>query len=132
MQHNMSYHTFNTHEHIKALTKAGMQEEQAEVIIKSLLESRDYDFSKLATKEQLGLVEEKLGLVEEKLGSKIDALRSEFKNELKVEVAELKAEIAGVKAGIEASHNSILRWMIPLLFTIIGMVAAAIFKMLGH
>ena len=44
---------FDTHKHIKALTNSGFKEEQAELIIRSLLESRESDLSKLATNESL-------------------------------------------------------------------------------
>ena len=52
--------TFDTHKYIKELTKSGFKEAQAEVLVKSLLESREYDFSTLATREQLTALEEKL------------------------------------------------------------------------
>jgi hypothetical protein len=92
----MSYRVFNTHEYIKALMKVGVKEKQAEVIVKGLLESREYDFAKLATKEQL------------------DSIR----NELKVDIA--------------TSHANILKLVIPLFLTIIGMVATILFKVLSH
>lgn len=38
---------------------------------------------------------------------------------------ELKAEIA-------TSQTNILKWMIPLFFTVIAMVATVMFKMFGH
>lgn len=44
---------FDTYTHINELKKAGFNEEQAAVIIKSLMESRETDTSHLATKEQL-------------------------------------------------------------------------------
>ncbi len=46
-------HSFDTHAHVKALIKAGLEEPQAEAIIKTIVNSREYDFSKLATKEEL-------------------------------------------------------------------------------
>src|SRR2546423_14509787 len=53
----MHSHTFDTHEYIKELIKAGLKEKQAEVIVKGFLQSRDYDFSRLATKEQVTVIE---------------------------------------------------------------------------
>jgi hypothetical protein len=103
MHQAMSYHIFNTHEYIKALIKTSMKEKQAEILVKGLLESREYDFSRLATKDELMAT----------------------KQELKAELAELKAEVSGIKVDI-------LKWMIPLLFTVIAMVATVMFKMLGH
>jgi len=110
MHQAMSYHIFNTHEYIKALIKTGMKEKQAEVVVKGLLESREYDFSRLATKDEL-------------LATKQE-LKAEFAG-LKAELTELKAEVSGIKVDI-------LKWMIPLLFTVIAMVATVMFKMLGH
>ena len=45
--------SFDTYTHINELKKAGFKEEQAAVIIKSLVDSRDNDISHLATKEQI-------------------------------------------------------------------------------
>jgi hypothetical protein len=44
---------FDTYTHINELKKAGFNENQAAVIIKSLMDSRETDTSHLATKEQL-------------------------------------------------------------------------------
>ena len=44
---------FDTYIHINELKKAGFNEEQAAVIIKSLVDSRETDTSHLATREQL-------------------------------------------------------------------------------
>lgn len=81
--------TFDTHQHIKDLVKSGFKEKQAEGIVKSLVASRDFDFSKLATKEQLELVEARI-------------------------------------------ERNILKWMIPMLLTIIGMVASIMVKVFSH
>ena len=52
--------TFDTHKYIKELTATGFDERWAEVIIKSILEGKDYNLSNLATKEQLIKTEVKL------------------------------------------------------------------------
>lgn len=57
-------HTFDTHKHIKELQATGFDERQAEVIVKSLFESRDYDVSKLATKEQVFVLEKDVKSIE--------------------------------------------------------------------
>lgn len=56
----MHYKTFDTHKHIKSLQETGFNEKQAEKLVKSLLESRDFNISILATREQLTKVEAKL------------------------------------------------------------------------
>ena len=53
----MEVKAFDTHKYIKELQSSGFDENQAEVIVKSLLESREYDFSKLATREQVSNLE---------------------------------------------------------------------------
>lgn len=52
--------TFDTHKFIKEFQKAGFKEEQAETIVKILVETRNFDLDKLATKDQLQNVEERL------------------------------------------------------------------------
>ena len=51
---------FDTHKSIKLLISQGVKESQAESIVEVVSQSREYDMSQLATKEQLNLVEEKL------------------------------------------------------------------------
>lgn len=60
-------HTFNTHKHIKVLQAIGFDKRQAEVIVKSLFESRDYGISKLSTKEQFFILEKDLKSIEKDL-----------------------------------------------------------------
>jgi peptidoglycan hydrolase CwlO-like protein len=76
MNQTTSYHIFNTHEYIKSLIKAGMTEELSEVIVRGLIESREYDFSKLATKEKL----------------EIDDLKEQV-NDLKEQINDLKKQM---------------------------------------
>jgi len=73
MHQAMSYHIFNTHEYIKALIKTGMKEKQAEILVKGLLESREYDFSRLATKDELLATKQELKA--EISGIKVDILK---------------------------------------------------------
>lgn len=44
----MHFVSFDTHKHIKELQACGFDEKQAEVLVRSLLEARDYDLRKLA------------------------------------------------------------------------------------
>ncbi len=62
-------HTFDTHKYVKELQATGFDEHQAEVIVKSLLESRDYDASKLATKEQVFVLEKDVKALEKDVKS---------------------------------------------------------------
>ena len=49
----MNYKPFDTHKYIKSLQETGFNEQQAEILVKSLLESKDFDLSFLATREQI-------------------------------------------------------------------------------
>ena len=106
--------TFDTHKYIKELTASGFDEKQAEVIIKSILEGRDYDVSNLATKEQLTKVEARLEkqivATKEQLiktDNKLNILDSKIENTKQ----ELKAEIA---LRISESQNKIVMYMLSL------------------
>jgi hypothetical protein len=66
-------HTFDTHEYIKSFKQTGMKEVQAEAIVKAIKESRDFDFSRLATKDQIKLLQSDIKTVEERLRGEIKA-----------------------------------------------------------
>jgi hypothetical protein len=68
MRTEMHSHTFDTHEYIKELIKVGIKEPQAEAIVKGILKSRDHDFSKLATKEQVAIIEHALAVIQKDMG----------------------------------------------------------------
>lgn len=115
--------TFDTHKHIKELTNSGLKEAQAEAIVQSLVDSREYDFSKLATKEQLKAVEERLM-------NKVDSIQTELtKFATKEQLATLEEKLTG---RINAIEGNILKWIIPLFFTTWVMIAGLIMKLLSH
>ncbi len=134
-------HAFDTHKYIKELQGTGFKESQAEVIVKSLLESREYNFSKLATREQVAFLESSMNArfeavgkeiiaVEERLDSKINTVKNELKaveERLDFKINTIKNEL---KADIANSQLNILKWMIPFFVTIIGMIAGLIIKLL--
>lgn len=133
-------HTFDTHKHIKELQATGFDEHQAEVIVKSLFESRDYDVSKLATKEQVFVLEKDVKSIEKDVKSLRVEMREGFqwiykemknfatKDELQMLRTELRTEMKNfvtkdefysyVKSETTAVKNDILKWMIPLLLAI--------------
>lgn len=154
MRQVMPYHIFNTHEYIKALIKAGMQENLAEILIKGILESRECDFSKLATKENLEVLkistkeqidslrhEVKANTAElrTELKSEIAGLRTEFaelrtefaefRTELKGDNAMLRTEFAELKATVSDMQANIFKSLLPLFLTLIGLIAAVVLKM---
>ena len=122
-------HTFDTHKYIKELQATGFDERQAEVIVKSLLESREYDSSKLATKEQVLVLEKDVKSLRVEMREEFQAVRKEMKDlATKDELQSLRAEMKNfvtkdefysyVKSETTAVKNDILKWMVPLLLAI--------------
>ena len=92
--------SFDTHKYVKEFVKAGMPELQAEAVVKLVSESKDYDLSKLATREQIVLFKQETKNDIEKLDQKVESSvekleqKIEFsRNESKSEIKELKAEM---------------------------------------
>lgn len=88
---------FDTYTHINELKKAGFNEEQAAVIIKSLVDSRETDISHLATKEQINALDKKID----------------------VSIAKLEAKISD-------THTSTLKWMVSTMIALAGIFIAGI------
>ena len=90
--------TFDTHAFVKRLTKAGMPEDQAEILSKGQADL----YERLVTKEHL---EQKLGALELTLRNELEKVRAELKHDIdKVQAnleqvkAELKHELDQHKA----------------------------------
>ena len=103
VESTMHYRTFDTHKYIKSLQETGFNEKQAEMLVKSLLESRDFDLSILATREQVT-----------KLGAKLEK-----------EISATREQVANVK-------SDLLKWILPLIIPMFGMMALIIFKMFSN
>ena len=114
----MHYKTFDTHKYIKSLQETGFNEQQAEILVKSLLESRDFDLSILATRDQVAEVksdlQKNIAQLDSKLSKEISATREQV-SEVK---SDLQKDIAGVKAEIKQSKVDTLKWIIPILIAI--------------
>ncbi len=137
----MHYKTFDTHKYIKSLQESGFNEKQAEMLVKSLLESRDFDLSILATREQVSKTEAslekqisaireqvtqldgKIDKVESNLNAKIDKVESN----LEQKIIELKSEI---KESISSIKHDMLKWIVPMMLTIIGIAVGIALKLL--
>ncbi len=136
-------HTFDTHKYVKELQATGFDEHQAEVIVKSLLESRDYDASKLATKEQVFVLEKDVKALEKDVKSiekDVKILQQDVKlleqdvKSIRVEMAtkddikSLRDEMKNfvtkdefysyVRSETTAVKTDILKWMIPMFLAI--------------
>ena len=139
----MHYKTFDTHKYIKSLQETGFNEQQAEMLVKSLLESRDFDLSILATREQISEVKIEIAQLDSKLSKEISAIReqvSEVKSDLQKDIAttrqdvaevksELQKEIAAARDEIKQSKVDMLKWMLPLMSTMMAMMLAIIVKL---
>lgn len=138
----MHYKTFDTHKYIKNLQETGFNEQQAEVIVKSLLESRDFDLSILATREQVNNLEKKLkdfatkdqlNKLESNLKAEINGLRKDTKTEINGLRQETKAEIDGLRKDMHTQIASIkydiLKWVIPMMLSSFAMTVAIIVKL---
>jgi hypothetical protein len=74
--------SFDTHKHIKDFINAGMPELQAEAVVELVHRSRDYDLSKLATKDQIILLNQKIESSSKDLEQKIEFARAESKADI--------------------------------------------------
>jgi hypothetical protein len=113
---------FDTHKFIKLLISKGIKEPQAESIVEVVSQSRSYDFSKLATKDQLKRVEErlegKMSTMEERLEGKINTLEEKMEGKFNALEEKFHREIISVK-------HDMIKWIVPLL---IGILLTIFFK----
>ena len=106
---------FDTYTHINELKKAGFNEEQAAVIIKSLLDSRETDISHLATKEQVA-----------KLETSTKEQIFEVKTQINTLDKKIDVSVAKLEAMILDTHASSLKWMVGTMIALVGIIIAAI------
>jgi hypothetical protein len=78
----MHFKNFDTHKYIKEFQASGFNEQQAEMLVRSLLEARDSDLSNLATREQVTKLEmnfeKKFSALEKKMDQDINATREQI------------------------------------------------------
>jgi len=111
----MHYKTFDTHKYIKSLQESGFNEKQAEMLVKSLLESRDFDLSILATREQVAQLDGKIDKVESNLNAKIDKVESN----LNAKIDKVESKIDTLSNTISSNKYDIIKWMVTLFITMI-------------
>ena len=107
-------HSFDTHKLIKKFQKSGFDEKQSELIVETILQSRDFDLSELATKVQL-----------ENTKSILDGTRSILEQKIESSKQELRVEI-------QASINTIIRWNVATFIAVAGIIIAALRFLLQH
>lgn len=83
--------SFDSHALIKVLMAEGLKEPVAEAIINAIKVSRDTDFSKLVSKEQVSLLEKDIETLRDHVATKADLM--EVRNKLKNEINEVKTEL---------------------------------------
>ena len=88
------------------------------MLVKSLLESRDFDLSILATREQVAEVKYDL--------QKEIAITREQVAEVK---SDLQKKIATTNDAIKQSKVDTLKWTLPLIMTAISMIAVLMIKL---
>jgi phosphopantetheine adenylyltransferase len=81
-----------------------MKEVQAEAIVRAIKESRDFDFSRLATKDQLKNVEQKL-------------------------VAEIKTVEERLRGEIKASETTVIKWIFAAIIPMAGLLVHIAIKL---
>jgi len=111
--------TFDTYTHINELKKAGFKEEQAAVIIKSLVDIRETDISTLATKDQVNVLRNEIDGLKKDTKSQIDSLR----NDTKSQIDSLRNK---TKALILETHASTLKWMVGTMIAFSGIILAGL------
>jgi len=108
----MNYKPFDTHKYIKSLQETGFNEQQAEVLVRSLLESKDFDLSFLATREQIVQLDNKIDSYRKDTKTEIDSLRKD----IKLEMSEHKQSIT---AEMSKNKTEILKWVIGLFVVLV-------------
>jgi DNA-binding transcriptional MerR regulator len=120
MREAMQMQNFDTHESFKVFEGVGFKKQQAEAIVEVIKKSREQDFSRLATKEQLKNVEQglrqKIDAVEQGLVQKIEAVE---------QMLEQKIESA-----VSSSELRIIKWMVALFLPIMGMLVTIMLKVI--
>ena len=117
---------FDTYTHINELKKAGFNEEQAAVIIKSLLDSRETDISHLATKEQVAKLETSTKEQVAKLETSTKEQIFEVKTQINTLDKKIDVSVAKLEAMILDTHASSLKWMVGTMIALVGIIIAAI------
>ena len=102
--------SFDSHALVKVLIAEGLNEPVAEAIINAIKVSRDNDFSRLVSKEQVSLLEKDIETLRDNVASKTDLIevRNELKNEINEVRNELKNELNEVRKDIELIRKEVV------------------------
>ena len=112
---------FDTHGAVKRLIAVGLQDKIAEEVVTSIARGRDYDFSKLITKDEFFKykqeVSEKFNLVDKRFDAidkeialikqEIKAFRKEFKADIEASRKEARADNSALKSELKAEIDAL-------------------------
>lgn len=127
---------FDTHKFVKSFVESGTKESEAEAIVSVLVESKQYDFSNLASKEQLESTKEyleariestktqlenKIEDLREDCNRQFDAIKEEMKHMVTKEYLEIKLDNK-----ISQLEASLLKWFVATAIAMTGIIVAAI------
>jgi hypothetical protein len=148
----MNAAAFDSYDAVKQLRDLGMDEPQAQAIVKIVISNNDAKVSDLATKADIALLRSDITDVRSELKADITDIRSGFKADitdvrsgLKADItdlrSELKADIANVKSDLElkieqlktyftetlaSSQSSMVRWTVGSILTATAVIISAI------
>ncbi len=117
--------SFDTYKYVKEFIKVGMPEPQAEAIISLIHDSKNYDLSRLATKEQVKLLEQKVdnmatkeqfNLLEQKMATKDDLSR------LEIQMSKFEVQMAKQDSGQKT-------WMLGIFTSILALGVTIMIKL---
>ena len=102
---------FDTHAAVKRLIAVGLQDRIAEEVVTSITHSRDYDFSKLVTKDEFFNFKEEFSEHKQEISKKFNKIDTEIaliRQEVKISRKETKAEIEALRKEAKTG-NEVLR-----------------------
>ncbi len=135
--------SFDTHKYIKSFISLGIPEPQAEAMIGFVRDTKEYNVSNLATKEQFELIDQKIDHTKYVLQTQIekshDDLQTQIKkshNDLQIQIDKLRIEknmatkedIANLGMQIAKQDASQKTWMMGMFLSMIGILITLLFK----
>ena len=116
---------FDTHAAVKRLIAVGLQDRVAEEVVSSIAHSRDYDFSKLVTKDEffnfkeevsarfnaidkeIALIKQEIKVLRKETKADNEALRKELKADIEVLRKEFKSDNEALRKELKADNQAL-------------------------
>ncbi len=137
---------FDTHAAVKDLISSGFKEEQAEKIIRVVVDAKGMDFSSLATKKQIDKVHSELNSKIDTLDGKINKVHGELNSKIDKVHGELNVKIDKVYHGLDAkidkleykvestinkAKSDLLMWIIPFMLGVLVAILGILVRLLS-